>query len=53
VLETYPATTYWTLAATTIILAGGVLASIVRARRTPESSTVEIPARRSLRVRPT
>jgi tellurite resistance protein TerC len=53
VLEASPATTYWTLAATTIILAGGVIASIVRARRTPESDRVAIPARRRLRVRPT
>jgi tellurite resistance protein TerC len=53
VLETGPATTYWTLAATTIIVAGGVLASIVRARRTPESYAVTIPARRRLGVRPT
>jgi tellurite resistance protein TerC len=45
VLETSPATTYWTLAATTIILAGGVIASIVRARRNPESDRVAIPAR--------
>jgi tellurite resistance protein TerC len=53
VLETGPATTYGTLAAATIVLAGGVIASIVRARRTPESVTVAIPARRGLRVRPT
>ena len=53
VLETAPSTTYWTLAATTVVLTGGVIASIVRARRTPESSTVPIPARRGLLARPT
>ena len=53
VLQTGPAMTYWTLAATTIILAGGVIASIVRARRAPESYRVSVPARRGLRVRPT
>jgi tellurite resistance protein TerC len=53
VLEMGPATTYWTLAATTIILGGGLVASIVRARRTPESRMVAIPARRDLRVRAT
>lgn len=53
VLETAPSTTYWTLAATTVVLTGGVIASIVRARRTPESSTVPIPARRRLLARPT
>jgi hypothetical protein len=45
-LETLPGTTYYTLAAVALLLGGGVVASIVRARRTPESGRVEIPARR-------
>ena len=45
VLQTLPGTTYYTLGAITLILAGGVTASVIRARRTPESERVEIPAR--------
>jgi tellurite resistance protein TerC len=47
VLNALPGTTYYTLGAITLILASGIIASIVRARRTPESKSVEIPARRS------
>jgi tellurite resistance protein TerC len=53
VLETEPATTYWTLAATTVILAGGIIASIVRAPRTADSRRVTVPARRGMDVRAT
>jgi tellurite resistance protein TerC len=48
VLESLPGTTYYTLGSITLILTGGVVASIIRARRTPESRWVEIPARRNL-----
>jgi tellurite resistance protein TerC len=48
VLESLPGTTYYTLGGITLILAGGVVASIIRARRKPESQRVEIPARRNL-----
>jgi tellurite resistance protein TerC len=37
-----------TLAILTLVMAGGVVVSILRARRTPESRRVEIPARRTL-----
>jgi tellurite resistance protein TerC len=47
VLHALPGTTYYTLGAIGLILVGGIIASIVRARRTPNSGTVEIPARRS------
>ena len=47
VLHSLPGTTYYTLGAITLIIAGGIIASIARARRTPESRSVEIPARRS------
>lgn len=46
ILETIPVTTFYTLGAITIILGGGIIASIVRAPRTPDSRRVEVPARR-------
>ena len=46
ILETIPGTTFYTLGAITIILGGGIIASIVRAPRTPDSRRVEVPARR-------
>ena len=46
ILETVPGTTFYTLGAITIILGGGIIASIVRAPRTPDSRRVEVPARR-------
>jgi tellurite resistance protein TerC len=45
ILHARPDTIYYTLGAICLILAGGVIASIIRARRTPESGKVEIPAR--------
>ena len=45
VLQALPGTTYYTLGAIGLILAGGIIASIVRARRTPESKQVAVPAR--------
>ena len=48
VLHTLPGTTYYTLGAITLILAGGIVASTIRARRVPESYQVEIPVRRKL-----
>ena len=48
ILHTLPGTTYYTLGAITLILAGGIVASIIRARRAPESYQVEIPVRRKL-----
>jgi tellurite resistance protein TerC len=45
VLEVVPGTTFDTLGAITLILGGGIIASIVRAPRTPESHRVEVPAR--------
>jgi predicted tellurium resistance membrane protein TerC len=48
VVHTLPGTTYYTLGAITLILAGGIVASIIRARRAPESSQVEISVRRKL-----
>jgi tellurite resistance protein TerC len=48
ILHTLPGTTYYTLGAITLVLAGGIVASIVRARRAPESYQVEIPVRRKL-----
>jgi tellurite resistance protein TerC len=51
VLQTLPGTTYYTLGAITLILGGGVIASIIRARRTPESGEVEIAARREAAAR--
>jgi tellurite resistance protein TerC len=47
VLQALPGATYYTLGAITLIIAGGIIASIVRARRTVQSGRVEIPARRS------
>jgi len=46
VLHALPDATFYTLGAIAFILAGGIVASIVRARRTPESAEVEVPARR-------
>ena len=46
ILETVPGTTVYTLGAITLILGGGIIASIVWAPRTPESRRVEVPARR-------
>jgi tellurite resistance protein TerC len=46
VLAVLPDTTFYTLGAIALVLGGGIVASIVRARRTPESVEVEIPARR-------
>jgi tellurite resistance protein TerC len=48
ILPAEPDTVYYTLGAVTVILAGGVIASLICARRTPESCHVEIPARRKL-----
>ena len=48
VLHTLPGTTYYTLGAIALILAGGIVASIIRARRAPESYQVEIPVRQNL-----
>jgi integral membrane protein TerC family protein len=47
VLETLPGTTYYTLGAITLILGGGIVASLVRARRASESRRIEVPARGS------
>jgi tellurite resistance protein TerC len=41
-------TVHYTLAAVILILGGGIIASLICARRTPESCHVEIPARRKL-----
>src|SRR4030081_2972778 len=41
----------YTLAAVTLILGGGIIASLIGARRTPESRHVKIPARRKLLTR--
>ena len=46
ILHALPHTTYYTLGAICLILSGGIVASIIRARRTPESGKAEIPARR-------
>jgi tellurite resistance protein TerC len=46
VLHALPDATFYTLGAIALILGGGIVASIVRARRTAESVEVEIPARR-------
>jgi tellurite resistance protein TerC len=51
VLETLPGTTAYTLGATVLIMGGGIIASIIRARRTPESQWVDVPARRALLTR--
>jgi tellurite resistance protein TerC len=48
ILQTLPGTTYYTLCAITLILVGGIVASIIRARRITESYQVEIPVRRKL-----
>jgi tellurite resistance protein TerC len=51
--DIFPAlgTTYYTLGAITLILAAGIIASLIRASRTPESYRVDIPARRKLATR--
>jgi tellurite resistance protein TerC len=46
ILHALPDTTYYTLGAIALILAGGIIASIIRARRTPDSYEVDVPARR-------
>jgi tellurite resistance protein TerC len=46
ILHVLPDTTYYTLGAIALILTGGIIASIVRARRTPDSYEVDVPARR-------
>jgi tellurite resistance protein TerC len=46
VLGTVPGTTLYTLGVIVVVLAGGIVASIARAPRTPESRRVEVPARR-------
>jgi tellurite resistance protein TerC len=51
ILPAGPDTVHYTLAAVTLILAGGIIASLICARRTPESRWVEIPARRKLLTR--
>jgi tellurite resistance protein TerC len=45
ILPIGPDTVHYTLGAITLILVGGVIASLIRARRTLESRHVEIPAR--------
>jgi tellurite resistance protein TerC len=51
ILPAGPDTVHYTLAAVTLILAGGIIASLICARRTPGSRWVEIPARRKLLTR--
>ena len=51
ILPAGPDTVYYTLGAVTVILTGGVVASLICARRTPESCHVDIPARRKLERR--
>ena len=46
ILHALPGTTYYTLGAIALILAGGIIASLIRARRTPDSYEVDVPARR-------
>jgi tellurite resistance protein TerC len=48
VLKTLPGTTYYTLGAVALVLGGGIVASIVRATRTRESRTIDVPARRGV-----
>jgi tellurite resistance protein TerC len=48
ILPAEPDTVYYTLGAVTVILTGGVVASLICARRAPESCHVDIPARRKL-----
>jgi tellurite resistance protein TerC len=48
ILPAGPDTVHYTLAAVILILGGGIIASLICARRTPESCHVEIPARRKL-----
>ena len=51
ILPAWPDTVHYTLAAVTLILGGGIIASLIGARRTPESRHVKIPARRKLLTR--
>lgn len=51
VLETLPGTTAYTLGAAILIMGGGIVASVIRARRTPDSQRVDVPARRALLTR--
>jgi tellurite resistance protein TerC len=51
VLHALPDATFYMLGAIALILGGGIVASIVRARRTAESAEVEIPARRERLVK--
>jgi tellurite resistance protein TerC len=51
ILETVPGTTFYVLGAIALVLAGGIIASIAWAPRTPESRRVEVPARRGLLAR--
>ena len=51
ILETVPGTTFYVLGAIALVLAGGIIASIVWAPLTPESRRVEVPARRGLLAR--
>jgi len=51
ILETVPGTTFYALGAIALVLAGGIISSIVWAPRTPESRRVEVPARRGLLAR--
>ena len=51
ILPAWPDTIHYTLAAVTLILGGGIIASLIGARRTPESRHVKIPARRKLLTR--
>jgi tellurite resistance protein TerC len=46
VLDALPGTTGFTLGAVILIMGGGIVASLIRARRTPESRRIEVPARR-------
>jgi len=48
VLHALPGVTYYTLGAIFLVLTGGIVASIIRASRTPESQQMEIPTRRKL-----
>jgi tellurite resistance protein TerC len=48
ILPAGPEAVYYMLGAVSVILAGGIIASLICARRTPGSCHVEIPARRKL-----
>jgi tellurite resistance protein TerC len=51
ILPAGPDAVFYTLGAVVLILTGGVMASLICARRTPESCRVEIPGRRRLAMR--